>query len=217
LARPALDAQQLNPHYLTVHPVPPLRGLSAASGMLYFVACCTAMMFHDQFWEDPLRCEPGMETATDEKVELANVFVVHECIRVGASISDRVGAACLKLLNTFELRQCLEFFKTCERKTWTHLCSHVLLKVLLAIQVCRVQPQQMVSDSWHAGERAILGWRKDLRFSRCPGLEGRLCVCEIHYGWNCQWWYKWSCLDRLVDSLAVIPAHCLAKNEQNLL
>lgn len=33
--------------------------------------------------EDPLRCEPGMETATDEKVELANVFVVHECVRVG--------------------------------------------------------------------------------------------------------------------------------------
>lgn len=49
-----------------------------------------------------------METATDEKVELANVFVVHECVRVGASISDRVGAACLKLLNMFELRQCLE-------------------------------------------------------------------------------------------------------------
>lgn len=34
--------------------------------------------------QDPLRCEPGMETATDEKVELANVFVVHESIRVGA-------------------------------------------------------------------------------------------------------------------------------------
>ncbi|CAK9027064.1 unnamed protein product [Durusdinium trenchii] len=33
--------------------------------------------------EDPLRCEPGMESATDDKVELANVFVVHESVRVG--------------------------------------------------------------------------------------------------------------------------------------
>eukprot|EP00439_Symbiodinium_sp_Y106_P070085 s877_g12.t1 len=33
--------------------------------------------------EDPLRCEPGMETAPDDKVELANVFVVHESVRVG--------------------------------------------------------------------------------------------------------------------------------------
>ena len=33
--------------------------------------------------EDPLRCEPGMETAADDKVELANVFVVHESVRVG--------------------------------------------------------------------------------------------------------------------------------------
>ena len=34
--------------------------------------------------QDPLRCEPGMETAADDKVELANVFVVHESVRVGA-------------------------------------------------------------------------------------------------------------------------------------
>ncbi|CAJ1350905.1 unnamed protein product, partial [Effrenium voratum] len=33
--------------------------------------------------EDPLRCEPGMEAASDERVELANVFVVHESVRVG--------------------------------------------------------------------------------------------------------------------------------------
>ncbi|CAE8584009.1 unnamed protein product, partial [Polarella glacialis] len=33
--------------------------------------------------EDPLRCEPGLENAPDDQVEQANVFVVHEAVRVG--------------------------------------------------------------------------------------------------------------------------------------
>lgn len=34
-----------------------------------------------------MRCEPGLECSSEEKVEMANVFVVHEAVRVGVGTS----------------------------------------------------------------------------------------------------------------------------------